>query len=108
MRRSGGWQLFPTVLSFRILDRLPLHIARIVAAAALQRCDVVDHVTRATAGIAGGLHELLAGRAAPFDTAVVIAGDRGSGGVAEKRCGNCSSEPHGALYVEICFLIMSL
>jgi len=56
-KRVGVWfgKLFPVILFLRGLFGLPLHIARSVRAAALERNDVIYDVSRATASrFAGG------------------------------------------------------
>jgi hypothetical protein len=49
-----GAGLFGPVLGFRLYACLPLHVPRLVCAPALERLDVVDHVSRACAGCALG------------------------------------------------------
>src|SRR6266403_1363136 len=80
------WRLLPPILRLGRACRLPLHVARIVSPAALERHDVVDHVARATArGFPRRrtwmvVLEVPLGRLAPLDPTVAIAGDAGRPG----------------------------
>jgi hypothetical protein len=50
----GRIDLLDSVFCFRFRQALPLHVARIVSAAALQRHDVIDDVTRARTRLPSG------------------------------------------------------
>src|SRR5438034_10153003 len=88
VRMDGASSLriyIPAILRLRGLNRLPLHVPRIVGAAALELRDVVDHVagTRAR-GLPGrgawvATLECESGALAPLDVAVAVPSDADCG-----------------------------
>ncbi len=56
-RRAGS--AFLPILHFRVLDGLPLHVARRICAAGAEGNDVVDYIARPTVGIAAAPQELI-------------------------------------------------
>jgi hypothetical protein len=67
------WKLLHLILGFGFRDRLPLHVGRTIAAAALQWDNVIHDVTGAAIWVPRHAHELSFGGFVPLNSAVVIA-----------------------------------
>jgi hypothetical protein len=104
-----GWLVLDPIFRLRILNRLPLHVARIIRAAVFQSLNVIDHVAGASAGSsAGGRAQIRPLEGSPLrritlDAAVApaLAGGalriRGSGVCTDAPApGTCSSDCRGA------------
>src|ERR1051325_2958226 len=78
MRASTPDPLSP-VFRLRCLDRLPLHVGRIVGSSAGERSDVIDHVAWTTLRVAGLHFKLVSRRRTPLDPAMGISRNRHHG-----------------------------
>jgi hypothetical protein len=64
---------FRSVFDLRLLNRLPLHIARNVRAATFERHDVIHNVTFPALRIARLPHEVIARSRAALDATILVA-----------------------------------
>ena len=72
LRRSATTNALDAILSLGRSNRLPLHVARRIKAAAGERHDVIDHIARTAVGIASLPRECVPGRIAALNPPLLV------------------------------------